>query len=64
MVILKTNQAFMEANRGKYPDAIAKLGYAFGEPVVLEDEKGPGGGLQQLLQRRQGVHDRRRTSPC
>jgi hypothetical protein len=47
MVILKTNQAFMEANRGKYPDAIAKLGYAFGEPVVLEDEKGPGGGAAE-----------------
>jgi hypothetical protein len=44
MVILKTNRVFMEENRFKFPAAIKKLGLAFGQAVVLEDEEPQGGG--------------------
>ena len=43
MVMLKTNQKFMEANRLKFPKAIEKLGLTFGQAVVMDEaqEVGP-----------------------
>ena len=39
MVVLKTNQKFMEANRFKFPEAIQKLGLTFGQAVVMEHDE-------------------------